>query len=395
MADTHEIGPAELNRLPDDILFERVDAAVERDDAAPRSGRRPLAAFITMAVMERVRQRIRKQTGLGGGNRVAYLTRAKRRRGGWGEQASFARAIADLTGGRMPPNDGSAERMGNDADANLRKYNGRIEAIKKQKKSDARDEHLRAEQQRLYVCAYGCTRAAPFARAVPLECTLRPASGGTPEAMYAMAEERVELLQLPRDAARERKKAEAATEVRDVKRAVAAEAAEMAERAAEAAAAAVAIAKAASSAQAMAEERAAALAEETKAAEARAKAAAKAQAAAESQKAGALQTANSAVLQRERLLADLERRIAAAVERRWRARLKEELPRLEEEVEHRYEERIADALKKRNDALKKRKRALELKAEMAAEKRAAKEQLATAQQSGVLHGKFGVTQNYV
>ena len=96
--DGEEIKPSDLNAIAKEKLFARVDAAVERDDSALRSGLPPLAHFITMAVLERVRQRIRHQTGLGGGSKAQYLARAKARRGGWGEQASFARAIADLTG---------------------------------------------------------------------------------------------------------------------------------------------------------------------------------------------------------------------------------------------------------------------------------------------------------
>eukprot|EP00966_Prymnesium_polylepis_P312659 7224848-Prymnesium_polylepis.1 len=91
-----------------------------------------------MAMLERIRQRIRKRTADGGGSKAQQAARAKQRRGGWGQQASFARAVADLTGGRMPPNDGSAERIGNDADASLRIYNDTVTSIKKDKKSEAR-----------------------------------------------------------------------------------------------------------------------------------------------------------------------------------------------------------------------------------------------------------------
>ena len=68
--DGHDPGPtaagateenhfSKLNSTTEEVLHERVDAAVERSDAAERSGRPVLAPFITLAIVERVRQHIR------------------------------------------------------------------------------------------------------------------------------------------------------------------------------------------------------------------------------------------------------------------------------------------------------------------------------------------------
>jgi len=165
----------------------------------------------------RVRDRIRKRSKEGGGSVFAMRKRAKERRGGWGEQASFARAIADLTGGIMQPNDGSAERAGNDADTYIKHFTERMVSIrKKEKKTPERDAWLAAELLRPFQCRYGTTSHLPNAavqspsrpRPVPLECALRPVGSGVPPALHAVLAENAELRTGESTGAREKRSAE-------------------------------------------------------------------------------------------------------------------------------------------------------------------------------------------
>jgi hypothetical protein len=85
--------PSTLNAIADDDLRARVEAIVGHATGAVASGQPPLAAFITVGVLKRVKKYISEMDSA--------------QRSGWGEQAALARAVAELTGSPLgvPPND--------------------------------------------------------------------------------------------------------------------------------------------------------------------------------------------------------------------------------------------------------------------------------------------------
>ena len=180
--------------IADDELRARVVAIVGHATGAVASGQPPLAAFVTVGVLKRVKKYISEMDSA--------------QRSGWGEQAALARAVAELTGSPLgvPPNDGSAETIGNALGKEITQTHAKLWAKASARKSSQRAAARQAELERLVICAFGYTPSRTAAdRAIARAIATSPSTSASASGRRVLGLARQEVPQGPLRQARARR----------------------------------------------------------------------------------------------------------------------------------------------------------------------------------------------
>ena len=148
--------PEQLNELPNSIIRARIAATVGRTADPEPSGLEPLAPFITMHLLYRIRE------GL------AHLLQEQR--SGWSLVESVARLVADVTGApcgipHRACKGGKAEWAGNYMVRDSTRWWAARKKIMHNRPGERRDKLLRCLEQELFHCEFGCTPSSGVATA--------------------------------------------------------------------------------------------------------------------------------------------------------------------------------------------------------------------------------------